>query len=84
MILFILGNLSWNTTELALGRHFEQYGDIKSVKIIEDFSGRSKGFGYVEFENKNSVTSALKADGSELDGRTIKVNVIKRKEENTN
>lgn len=84
MILFILGNLSWNTTELALGRHFEQYGDIKSVKIIEDFNGRSKGFGYVEFESKNTVAAALKADGSELDGRTIRVNVIKRKEEKTN
>ncbi len=69
---------------MALGRHFETYGDIKSVKIIEDFNGRSKGFGYVEFENKNSVATALKADGSELDGRTIRVNVIKRKEENTN
>jgi RNA recognition motif-containing protein len=84
MILFIVGNLSWTTTELALGRHFEQYGDIKSVKIIEDFNGRSKGFGYVEFESKNTVAAALKADGSELDGRTIRVNVIKRKEEKNN
>lgn len=55
----IIGNLSWNTTELALGRHFESYGDIKNVKIIEDFDGRSKGFGYVEFEASKSVVNAL-------------------------
>ena len=46
------GNLNWDTTELTLGRHFEIYGDIKNVKIIEDNQGRSKGFGYVEFEKK--------------------------------
>jgi RNA recognition motif-containing protein len=44
---------------MALGRHFEPYGDIKNVKIIEDFDGRSKGFGYVEFEANNSVLNAL-------------------------
>ena len=41
---------------MRLGRHFEKYGDIKSVKIIEDReTGRSKGFGYIVFENPESV-----------------------------
>jgi len=40
---------------MSLGRNFENIGDIKTVKIIEDRDGRSKGFGYVEFEKKESV-----------------------------
>ena len=40
---------------MVLGRHFEKYGDIKSVRIIEDFEGKSKGFGYIEFETKETV-----------------------------
>lgn len=55
---------------MNLGRHFEKYGDIKDVKIIEDReTGRSKGFGYVEFEDKASVEKALAGNGSELEGR---------------
>ena len=40
---------------MNLGRNFESYGDIKNVKIIEDAEGRSKGFGYVEFDKKESA-----------------------------
>jgi len=41
---------------MKLGRHFEKFGDIKNVKIIEDReTNKSKGFGYVEFESKESV-----------------------------
>ena len=40
---------------MSLGRNFENVGEIKNVKIIEDHDGRSKGFGYVEFEKKESV-----------------------------
>jgi len=40
---------------MSLGRNFEAVGEIKNVKIIEDHDGRSKGFGYVEFEKKESV-----------------------------
>jgi len=40
---------------LKLGRFFEKYGDIKDVKRPEDLKGRAKGYGYVEFEEKESV-----------------------------
>ena len=78
--LISLGNLNWGTTELTLGRHFEVYGDIKTVKIIEDHDGRSKGFGYVNFETKEAVAKALKADDSELEGRNVKVSIVKKRE----
>lgn len=51
-----VGNLSFRTTEMRLGRHFEKFGDIKEVRIVEDEKERSRGFGYVEFENADTVT----------------------------
>jgi len=68
-----VGNLSFRTTEMRLGRHFEKYGDIKDVRIVEDERERSRGFGYVEFEKAETVTEALEADGTELDGRKVRV-----------
>jgi RNA recognition motif-containing protein len=49
-----VSNLAWTTSELTLGRHFEETGDIESVKILEDNLGRSRGFGFVEFESKGN------------------------------
>jgi len=68
-----IGNLSFKTTEMKLGRHFEKYGDIKDVRIVEDDQERSRGFGYVEFEDKDQVEKAIAADASELDGRKLRV-----------
>ena len=58
-----VGNLSYRTTEMKLGRFFEKYGDIKEVRIAEDANERSRGFGYVEFEKLETVEKALVADG---------------------
>jgi RNA recognition motif-containing protein len=59
-----VGNLSFKTSEMKLGRHFEKFGDIKNVRIIEDReTEKSKGFGYVEFENIESVEKALELNG---------------------
>jgi len=45
---------------MKLGRHFEKYGDIKNVRIIEDReTEKSRGFGYVEFEKIETVDKAL-------------------------
>jgi RNA recognition motif-containing protein len=68
-----VGNLSFKTTEMRLGRHFESYGEVKDVRIVEDDKERSRGFGYVEFDNIESVEKALVADGSDLDGRKVRV-----------
>ena len=69
-----VGNLSFRTSEMKLGRQFEKYGEIKGVRIIEDReTGRSRGFGYVEFEKKETVEKCLVENGGDLDGRSIKV-----------
>ncbi|GME54453.1 Nucleolin protein nsr1 [Neofusicoccum parvum] len=67
-----VGNLSWNVDEDWLGREFEEYAP-KAVRIVTDrATGRSKGFGYVEFETVEAATAALNAmKGSDLDGRPL-------------
>jgi len=64
---------------MRLGRHFEKCGEIKNVRIIEDENERSRGFGYVEFEDKDAFEKALKGDAEELDGRKIRVAKVERK-----
>ena len=70
-----VGQLSYNVDEEWLTREFEEFGEIKGVRIITDReSGRSKGFGYVEFTETDDAIQALEAkNGVQLDGRNIKV-----------
>lgn len=70
-----IGNLSWNIDEEWLTREFEEFGEIKGVRVITDRdSGRSKGFGYVEFMAVDSAVQAFEAKNGELlDGRNIRI-----------
>ena len=76
-----VGGLSWNTTEDSLRQVFEQFGSIDEIKIITDReTGRSRGFGFVTFAESEAATTAIsEMDGTELDGRTIKVNVAEER-----
>ncbi|MBL7174420.1 MAG: RNA-binding protein [Desulfobacteraceae bacterium] len=71
-----IGNISYNVSEEELQHEFESFGQIESSKIIRDqYSGRSKGFGFVEMPNEAEAESAIeKLNGRELKGRKIKVN----------
>lgn len=71
-----IGNLSNNTTAEALKAMFDAFGQVETVKIITDrFSGRSKGFGFVEMPSNSEADQAIKAlNGKQLDGSNIKVN----------
>jgi RNA recognition motif-containing protein len=71
-----VGNLSYNTHEDGLRDLFAAYGTVESVKIITDRdSGASKGFGFVEMGNDDEARAAISGtNGSEVDGRAIKVN----------
>jgi RNA recognition motif-containing protein len=70
-----VGNLSYSVTEERLQQHFAQHGSVVSARIITDkFSGRSKGFGFVEMgsdEEAERATSAL--NGTDFEGRNIVV-----------
>ena len=70
-----VGWISWNLTEQDFEEAFAEFGEVVSVKIIKDReTGKSRGFGFVEYTNTNDSSAAKEAmDGKELDGRTIKV-----------
>ena len=60
MKLFV-GNLSWSATEETLKPLFEAFGGVVSVRIVTDpYSGRSKGFGFVEMEDESAADEAVR------------------------
>lgn len=71
-----VGNLSYDTTEEDLRQAFKGYGEVASVNIITDkFSGRSRGFGFVEMPTKGEADEALAGlNGHELHGQPLNVN----------
>ncbi|OJJ48172.1 hypothetical protein ASPZODRAFT_1533822 [Penicilliopsis zonata CBS 506.65] len=68
-----VGNLSWNVDEEWLSREFQDFGELSGVRIVtERDTGRSRGFGYVEFVNAADAAKAFAAKkDTELDGRKI-------------
>jgi RNA recognition motif-containing protein len=78
-----VGNLSYQVTEQELQRAFEPFGQVESTKIIQDvYSGRSKGFGFVEMPDNDEAWSAIDAlNGNEMKGRTLKVNKARPRSE---
>jgi RNA recognition motif-containing protein len=71
-----VGNLSYNVTEDDLRQAFEDFGQVASATVIMDEqSGRSKGFGFVEMPIQAEAQSAIEVlNGKALKGRTITVN----------
>ena len=80
-----VGNLHFNVSEDELRKAFEEYGEVASVKIISDkYSGRSKGFGFVEMLNDNEAKNAIDSlNGAEIKGRAVNVNQAREKENNS-
>lgn len=77
-----VGNLGYNVNEDMLRQLFGKYGEVTSVSIITDReTGGSKGFAFVEMPNPAQANQAMLAlNGSEFDGRAIKVNEAKPQE----
>lgn len=78
-----VGNLSWNLKDQDLLNLFAAHGEVSSAKIVLDkFTNRSKGFGFVEMPNDDQAQSAISAlNGAEVDGRNIVVNESRPKPE---
>jgi RNA recognition motif-containing protein len=71
-----VGNIPYKATEDDLGHLFSEFGDVLSVKIITDkFTGRSKGFGFVEMEESTGQTAVEALNGLEHLGRNLRVSV---------
>lgn len=78
------GNLPWDLSEDDLRKAFEAFGQVESVRIITDrYSGRSRGFGFVEMPNKEEGDAAIAdMNGKDLKGRAMKVNEARDKDDN--
>ncbi len=76
-----VGNLSFQVTEEEIREAFAAHGEVSSAKLIKDnYSGQSKGFGFVEMASQNEGEEAIKAlDGKDFKGRAIAVNVARPK-----
>ena len=78
-----VGNLSYEVTQEDLQKAFEVFGNVESSKVIMDmYTGRSKGFGFVEMPDKDEAWSAIDAlNGKEIKGRTLKINKARPRSE---
>ncbi len=78
-----VGNIPHNVTEDVLDDVFSEFGDVSSANVIKDkYSGRSKGYGFVEMLNDSDANEAIKVlDSSPLQGRNIKVNKARSRRE---
>ena len=78
-----VGNLSFGTTDDSLRALFEQFGAIDRVNVVTDRdTGRSRGFAFVEMSNDEEARRAISSlDGKELDGRALRVNEARPKED---
>jgi RNA recognition motif-containing protein len=76
-----VGNLNYNTTDETLLALFQEHGEVESASVIKDnFTGRSRGFGFVEMPDSAEAQKAIEAlNGKEVEGRALKVNEARPK-----
>jgi RNA recognition motif-containing protein len=74
-----VGNLSWEVTQEDLKEAFETHGQVASANLITDkYTGKSRGFGFVEMPVDNEARDAMSAlNGADLKGRELNVNEAK-------
>ena len=74
-----VGSIPWKTTEADLTALFSEYGTVLSARIITDkFSGKSRGFGFVEMSTESEAEGAARGmDGKDFMGRPIAVSIAK-------
>ncbi|MCL2173765.1 RNA-binding protein [Candidatus Saccharibacteria bacterium] len=78
-----VGSLAWTTTDASLRAFFEQFGEVTKAEVVyeRDNPSRSRGFGFVEFEDDKAAEAAIaKGNGAELDGRVITVSEARSKD----
>ena len=82
MNIFVAG-LSFRANDADLANLFEEYGTIRSARIVTDrMSGRSKGYGFVEMDDEDEARRAIsELNGAEVDGRSLSVSEARPREE---
>ncbi len=77
-----VGSLPWGVDDAQLSELFSEHGEVTSARVVTDRdSGRSRGFGFVEFSSDEEAQAAIDAmDGATVEGRSITVSVARPKE----
>ena len=77
-----VGNLAFEVTDESLATTFTEYGEVGTARVIIDrFSGRSRGFGFVEMPNDTEAQAAIQGlNGTDQQGRTLTVNEARPRE----
>ena len=78
-----VGNLTYETTDESLAAAFTEFGEVSTARVITDrFSGRSRGFGFVEMANDEQAQAAISGmNGRDFQGRPLTVNEARPREE---
>ena len=77
-----VGNLPWSVGDTELQAKFSEFGTVLSARIVNDkFSGRSRGFGFVDMEDADAEKAISALTGYKWDGREITINEAKPKSE---
>ena len=76
-----VGNLPFTATDDAVRALFSKHGTVEKVSLINDRdSGRPRGFGFVEMSNSDAARAMQALDGTDFDGRSLKVNEAQERE----
>ena len=76
-----VGNLPYTSTDDELREIFEQYGSVRSARVIMDReTGRSRGFGFVEMEDDAADAAIEALNGADMGGRALRVNEARPRE----
>ena len=78
-----VGNLPYGITDESLSEAFTEFGEVSAARVITDrFSGRSRGFGFVEMPNDEQASAAIQAmNGKDMEGRPLTVNEARPRED---
>ncbi|MCL2123173.1 MAG: RNA-binding protein [Desulfovibrionaceae bacterium] len=76
-----VGNLSYSANDSSLQSLFAPFGEVLSAKVVSDRdTGRSRGFGFVEMEDSEARQAISALNGTEVDGRKLRVNEAEKRE----
>ena len=76
-----VGNLPFSSTEEEVRKLFEEYGEIASLNLVNDrYTGRFRGFGFIEMDDEPAQAAIKALDGQDMDGRPLRVNEARSRE----
>ena len=85
MVSIYVGNLPFRVTEDEVAGIFSEFGEVTDSKVINDReTGRSRGFGFIEIDDDGGEAAIKGLDGSEQEGRDIRVNVAEERKPRDN